>query len=101
MASPENVLISRGIPVFDKLDTEPEAQTAAVASPRRYPLVSFHGRPCLVCGGRKGPLLLFRKLSGPGIHSTALPKEATANDLTVHLWLICAGVSGMDVADVR
>lgn len=52
-------------------------------------------------GREKGSLLLFRKVAGPGTHSTALPKEATADDLTVHLWLICAGVSGMDVADVR
>ena len=47
------------------------------------------------------PLLLFRKVSGESTHTATLPPEAVENDLTIHLWLICSGVCGMDVADVR
>lgn len=49
----------------------------------------------------KGSLLLFRKVAIGGVHRVAIPPEATNEDLTIHLWLICSGVCGMDVADVR
>ncbi|CAB1111431.1 unnamed protein product [Ectocarpus sp. CCAP 1310/34] len=47
------------------------------------------------------PLMLFRKINREGIHSATLPVEAIEKDVTIHLWLICSGVCGMDVADVR
>lgn len=104
MASPESFLASLGIPVSDELK--------GLSSPRPRllpyrclmvlfldPPVSFYGRFWLAYWRIKGSLLLFRRISGPGTHSTTLPKEALCE--TVHLWLICAGVNGMDVADVR
>lgn len=51
--------------------------------------------------GSSSPLLLFRKVTGEGMHTTTVPSEAVDGDLTIHLWLICSGVCGMDVADVR
>ncbi|CAM9166116.1 unnamed protein product, partial [Ectocarpus sp. 12 AP-2014] len=47
------------------------------------------------------PLMLFRKINREGMHSATLPVEIIAKDVTIHLWLICSGVCGMDVADVR
>ncbi|CAM9813986.1 unnamed protein product [Ectocarpus sp. 6 AP-2014] len=47
------------------------------------------------------PLMLFRKINMEGMHSATLPVEAIEKDVTIHLWLICSGVCGMDVADVR
>ncbi|CAM9737145.1 unnamed protein product [Ectocarpus fasciculatus] len=47
------------------------------------------------------PLMLFRKINREGMHSATLPVEAIEKDVTIHLWLICSGVCGMDVADVR
>ncbi|CAM9375008.1 unnamed protein product [Ectocarpus sp. 4 AP-2014] len=47
------------------------------------------------------PLMLFRKINREGMHSATLPVETIEKDVTIHLWLICSGVCGMDVADVR
>ncbi|CAM9447533.1 unnamed protein product, partial [Scytosiphon promiscuus] len=57
--------------------------------------------PTSACEGSSSPLLLFRKVTGEGLHSATLPSEAVEDDLTIHLWLICSGICGMDVADVR
>lgn len=81
-------------------------------------MITLHSRPyafvamwrcCRGLGNDQGPsrpkssspLLLFRKISGESTHTATLPPEAVEHDLTVHLWLICSGVCGMDVADVR
>eukprot|EP00903_Cladosiphon_okamuranus_P018895 g17378.t1 len=50
---------------------------------------------------KSSPLLLFRKVSGESMHTATLPPKAIEDDLTIHLWLICSGVCGMDVADIR
>lgn len=35
------------------------------------------------------------------MHRAPIPLEALEMDSTIHLWLICSGVCGMDVVDIR